>query len=159
MQIAKNKVATITYTLTDDAGAIIDKASEQDPFSFIQGVGNIIRGLENALEGKAAGDSLNVTIAPQDAYGEYDDTLTQVLSEEMFEGVDEVKPGMQFHAQTNQGMSVVTVTQVSEGNVTIDANHPLAGVTLNFDVSVLEVRDASEDELEHGHVHGPGCNH
>lgn len=160
MQITKNKVATIAYTLTDSEGAILDKATTQEPFAFIQGVGNIIPGLETALEGKAVGDSLNVTIEPSQGYGERDDALTQVLAKEMFEGVDEVKPGMQFHAQTAHGMSIVTVTKVEGNEVTIDGNHPLAGVTLNFDVNVLEIRDASKEELEHGHVHiEGGCSH
>lgn len=156
MQLAANKVATIAYTLKDDQGTLIDQADKDQPFAFILGVGNIIPGLENALEGKSAGDQVSVTIEPAQAYGERDDNLKQTLSKEMFEGVDEVKPGMQFHAQTNQGMSVVTVTEVEGEDVTIDGNHPLAGVTLNFDVDVLEVRDATEEELEHGHVHGPG---
>jgi FKBP-type peptidyl-prolyl cis-trans isomerase SlyD len=156
MQIAANKVATIAYTLKDDQGTLIDQAGENEPFAFIIGIGNIIPGLETALEGKAAGDQINVTIEPAEAYGERDENLKQELSKEMFEGVDEVKPGMQFHAQTSQGMSVVTVTNVEGDQVTIDGNHPLAGVTLNFEVDVLEVRDATEEELEHGHVHGPG---
>ena len=94
MQIAQNKVAVITYTLTDTEGTVIDKATEAEPFSFIQGAGNIISGLENALVGKAAGDAINVTIAPNDAYGERNDSLTQVLSKEMFSGVDTIEPGM-----------------------------------------------------------------
>lgn len=159
MQIGKNKVATITYTLTDNSGTVIDKATSDAPFAFIQGIGNIIPGLEKALEGKAAGDTLSVTIEPAEGYGERDDALTQVLSKEMFEGVDEVKTGMQFHAQTNHGMSIVTVTHVEGDQVTIDGNHPLAGVVLNFDVAVLDVRDATEDELDHGHIHGDSCDH
>ncbi len=156
MQIAANKVATIAYTLKDGDGALIDQAGKDQPFAFIQGIGNIIPGLENALEGKAAGDQISVSIEPEQGYGERDDNLMQTLSKEMFEGVDEISPGMQFHAQTNQGMSVVTVTQVEEDQVTIDGNHPLAGVTLNFDVEVIEVRDATDEEQEHGHAHGPG---
>lgn len=159
MQISQDKVAVITYTLTDTEGTVIDKATEADPFSLIQGTGNIISGLETALEGKKTGDKITTTIAPNDAYGERDDSLTEVLSKEMFSGVDTIETGMQFHAQTEQGLSVVTVTSVSEKEVTIDANHPLAGVTLNFDVDVIEVRDATEDELEHGHVHGADCDH
>jgi len=159
MQIAQNKVVSIAYTLTDPEGTVIDKASDAEPLAFIQGIGNIIPGLESALEGKAAGDSIQVTIEPKDAYGERDDRLTQVLNKEMFSGVDSVEAGMQFHAQTDQGLSIVTVTDVSGDEVTIDGNHPLAGVTLNFDVNVVDVRDATEDELEHGHVHGAGCDH
>jgi len=159
MQIAQNKVASIAYTLTDNDGTVIDKASAAEPLSLIHGTGNIIPGLETALEGKSAGDKLSVTVAPSEAYGERDDSMTQVLSKEMFSGVDEIEAGMQFHAQTEQGLSVVTVTDVAETEVTIDGNHPLAGVTLNFDVEVIEVRDATEDELEHGHVHGEDCDH
>ena len=159
MQIGNNKVAVITYTLTDNSGTVIDQATAQEPLAFIHGIGNIIPGLERALEGKVAGDSLTVAIEPADGYGERDDTLTQVLAKTMFEGVDEITPGMQFHAQTPNGMSIVTVTAVADDQVTIDGNHPLAGVALNFDVSVLEVRDATEDEIEHGHIHGEGCDH
>lgn len=156
MQIAANKVATIAYTLKDETGSLIDQADKNEPFAFIHGVGNIIPGLESALEGKSTGDQVNVSIEPTQGYGERDDTLIQELSKEMFEGVDDIKEGMQFHAQTNQGMSIVTVTQVEGDQVTIDGNHPLAGVTLNFDVDVIDVRDATEEELEHGHAHGAG---
>ena len=159
MQIASNKVAIITYTLKDSEGTLIDQADKNQPFAFIQGVGNIIPGLENALEGKGVGDKINVSIEPAQAYGERDDNLMQTLSKEMFEGVDEISPGMQFHAQTNQGMSVVTVTEVENDQITVDGNHPLAGLTLNFDVDVIDIRDATEEELEHGHAHGPGGHH
>ncbi len=159
MQIAQNKVAIITYTLTNVNGEVIDQANEEQPFSFIAGTGNIIPGLDEALAGKVAGDAVTATITPEKAYGERSDELTQTVPMEMFQGVDSVEPGMQFNAQTNQGMSVVTVTHVEGDQVTIDGNHPLAGETLNFDVRILEVRDATADELEHGHVHGPGCNH
>lgn len=156
MQITANKVATITYILKDNDGTLIDQADKESPFAFILGNGSIIPGLETALEGKSAGDKINVIIEPTDAYGDRSDDMIQIMSKDMFEGVDEVTPGMQFHAQTNEGMSVVTVTGVEDDKVTIDGNHPLAGVTLNFDVDVLEVRDPTEEELDHGHVHGPG---
>lgn len=156
MQIAKHKVAVIAYTLTDESGNVIDQANDQHPFAFIHGTGNIIPGLEKALEGKSSGDSINVSIAPADGYGERNEALTQVVPLEMFSGVDKVEPGMQFHAQTNHGVSVVTVTDVKDDNVTIDGNHPLAGVTLNFDVKVIDVREATAEEIDHGHVHGPG---
>ncbi len=159
MQIGKNKVAMIAYTLTDNSGTVIDQATAQEPFAFIQGIGNIIPGLEKALEGKAVGDSITVSIEPAEGYGERDDSMTQVLSTDMFEGVDDIKPGMQFHAQTSQGMSVVTVVKVEDDQITIDGNHPLAGVVLNFDVNVLEIRDATEGEIEHGHIHGDSCDH
>ncbi len=159
MQIGNNKVAVITYTLTDNSGTVIDQATTQEPFAFIQGTGNIIPGLEKALDGKRVGDSITITVEPAEGYGERDDALTQVLAKEMFEGVDEITPGMQFHAQTPNGMSIVTVTAVESDQVTIDGNHPLAGVVLNFDVNVLEIRDATEDEIDHGHIHGESCDH
>ncbi len=159
MQIANNKVAVITYTLTDNSGTVIDQATTEEPFAFIQGTGNIIPGLEKALDGKRVGDSITITVEPAEGYGERDDALTQVLAKDMFEGVDEITPGMQFHAQTPNGMSIVTVTAVENDQVTIDGNHPLAGVVLNFDVNVLEIRDATEDEIDHGHIHGESCDH
>ncbi len=160
MQIAQNKVAIITYTLTNVNGDVLDQANEAQPFAFIAGTGNIIPGLDDALAGKVAGDSVTTTIEPEQAYGARNDALTQTVPMEMFQGVDKVEPGMQFNAQTGQGMSVVTVTRVEGDQVTIDGNHPLAGETLNFDVKVLEVREATAEELEHGHVHGAGgCSH
>lgn len=159
MQIAKHKVAIIAYTLTDESGNIIDQANDHHPFAFIHGTGNIIPGLEKALEGKRSGDAITVSIAPADGYGERNEALSQVVPIDMFDGVDKVEPGMQFHAQTNHGVSVVTVTDVKDDQVTIDGNHPLAGITLNFDVKVIDVREATADEIDHGHVHGPDDEH
>ncbi|MFQ5469620.1 MAG: peptidylprolyl isomerase [Gammaproteobacteria bacterium] len=154
MQIAKHKVATIDYTLTDDDGRLIDSSEGKAPFSFIQGIGSIIAGLENALEGKTSGDSLNVTIAPEHGYGVRDEGLEQVVPKDVFEGIDELKVGMQFQTPTEEGAQVVTVVNIEDDNVTVDGNHPLAGVTLNFEVTVVDVRDATGEELDHGHVHG-----
>jgi FKBP-type peptidyl-prolyl cis-trans isomerase SlyD len=127
--------------------------------AYLHGAGNIIPGLENALEGKKAGDSLKVTIAPEDGYGEKSEGLIQVVPKDMFQGVETVEVGMQFHAQTDHGMQVITVAAVDGNNVTVDGNHPLAGQTLNFDVKIIEVRAASPEELDHGHVHGAGGHH
>lgn len=159
MNITKHKVATLTYVLKDNDGTIIDQADEQQPFAYIQGTDGIIPGLESALEGKSAGDNLKVSIDPEQGYGARNDSLVQVVPLDMFQGVDKVETGMQFHAETNQGVNVVTVTKVDGDQVSIDGNHPLAGVTLNFDVTVLEVRDATAEELDHGHAHGPGGHH
>lgn len=155
MQISANKVVSIDYTLTDDSGAVIDTSEGRGPLAYLQGHGNIIPGLESALEGKSAGDALQVSVAPADGYGERDDTLSQEVPRQMFENADEIQVGMQFQTASEHGMHIVTVTAIDTDNVTVDANHPLAGQTLNFDVKVVEVRDASEEELEHGHVHGP----
>ena len=159
MQIAKDLVASIEYTLTDAAGAVIDSSVGNEPLAYLHGAGNIIPGLENALEGKKAGDSLTVTVAPEDGYGEKNDGLIQVVPKDMIQGVDNIEAGMQFHAQTDHGMQVITVAAVEGDNITVDGNHPLAGQTLKFDVKIIEVRAASEEELEHGHVHGAGGHH
>jgi len=154
MQISPNKVVTIHYTLRNPEGEILDSSTGGEPFSYLHGAGNIIPGLEKALEGKQAGDQVNVTIAPEDAYGEHDEALVQAVPRAAFQGVDDIQPGMQFQAQGQGGApQVVTVTEVAEDTVTVDANHPLAGVTLIFEVEVKDVREASEEEVAHGHVH------
>jgi len=160
MLIAHDKVVLIHYTLTDDAGKVLDSSSGGDPLAYLHGQGNIISGLEKALEGRQAGDKLNVRVEPAEGYGVRDDSLVQQVPRRAFGSVKDVQAGMQFHAQTSQGhMRVVTVTRVQGDMVTVDGNHPLAGEVLNFDVEVTEVRDATGEELEHGHVHGPGGHH
>ena len=155
MTIAENKVVTLHYTLTDDEGAIIDK-SDDGSFLYLHGASNIIPGLENALTGKAQGDEMKVIVSPKDGYGERDDARLEGVPREMFPADAQIEAGMQFHAEGPEGeMMTVTVAGVEGDTVTIDGNHPLAGVQLNFDVKVIEIRDASAEELEHGHVHGP----
>ncbi|QNN22699.1 peptidylprolyl isomerase [Planctomycetales bacterium ZRK34] len=161
MQIAKDKVVMINYKLTDPDGQVLDSSEGRDPLAYLHGRGNIIPGLETALDGKSAGEQVQVTVEPAQAYGEKDDNLVQQVPLSKFEGVDKIEPGMQFTAQTQMGPRVISVTAVDEANdmVTVDANHPLAGVTLNFDVNIVEVREATAEELDHGHVHGPGGHH
>lgn len=157
MQIAAQKVVSIDYTLTDDQGQVIDSSKGGEPLAYIQGIGNIIPGLEAALEGKKSGDTLKVSIAPADGYGERNDSMMQAVPRHMFENADEIQTGMQFHTMTEDGHPmVVTVVEISPETITVDANHPLAGQTLHFDVTVVDVRDATSEELDHGHVHGPG---
>ena len=156
MQISANMVVSIDYTLTDDQGTVIDSSEGRGPLAYIQGIGNIIPGLERALEGKAKGDSLKVSVAPEDGYGERSDDLTQAVPKQMFEGAEEIQVGMQFQTMSEHGPQVVTVVAIDDEHVTVDANHPLAGENLNFDVTVVDIREASAEELEHGHVHGPG---
>ncbi len=157
MQIQDNAVVSIHYTLTNEAGDTIDSSEGAEPLAYLHGAANIIPGLENALLGKAAGDKLTVQVAPEDGYGEHVEELVQQVPQEMFQGVDQVEIGMEFHAESNTGQPIaVTVTEVKDGMVTIDANHPLAGVALNFDVEIVEVREATAEELEHGHAHGAG---
>lgn len=159
MQIANNVVALIEYTLTNDQGEVLDSSVGGEPLGYLHGAGNIIPGLEDALEGKKVGDSFKVSIAPADGYGEQNEALLQVVPREMFQGVEQIEAGMQFHAQTDHGMQVITVAKVDGDNVTVDGNHPLAGQTLHFDVKVIEVRAATQEEQEHGHVHGHGGHH
>jgi FKBP-type peptidyl-prolyl cis-trans isomerase SlyD len=160
MLIAQDKVVLIHYTLTNDKGEVLDSSSGGEPLAYLHGQGNIIPGLEKALEGKQAGDKLDVKVAPADGYGERDDKLVQQVPRRAFSGAQNVQPGMQFHAQTSQGHTrMVTVTGVVGDMVMVDGNHPLAGEHLSFAVEVTEVRDPSEEELSHGHVHGPGGHH
>lgn len=154
MAIAAQKVVTIDYTLTNDAGDVIDKSADGQ-FAYLHGASNIIPGLESALEGKDVGAEMKVALTPAEGYGERNDALTQEVPKEMFGDADP-QPGQQFHAQSPDGQALmVTVVKVEGDNVTVDGNHPLAGVNLNFDVKVVDVRDASEEELAHGHPHGP----
>lgn len=160
MQIAKDRVAVIDYTLKDDDGDILD-ASQDGEFLYLHGAHNIIPGLEVALEGKQAGDSIDVSIEPKDAYGDRDPERVQVVPRDMFETDEEILPGMQFHAQSPEGhMMVITVAEVDDDEVTIDGNHAMAGMNLHFSVDVIDVREATSEELEHGHVHADGsCEH
>jgi len=157
MKIGPNVVVMIDYTLTGPDGQVIDSSRGKSALPYIHGTGNLIPGLERALEGKVAGDHVKATVAAADAYGERDEGLVQVVPMSAFQGVPELKVGMQFRSQNH---AVVTVVKVEGEDVTVDANHALAGVVLTFVVDVREVRAASKEELEHGHVHGAGgCGH
>ena len=158
MQIAQDAVVAIHYPLTDDSGKKLD-ASDGTPLAYLHGNGNLIPGLERELEGKSAGDKLSVKVAAADAYGEYDKSLIQRVPRRTLKGVGNLRVGMQLHTQSPHGVRAVTVTQIAGDMVTIDGNHPLAGQNLNFEVEVAEVRAATEEELAHGHVHGPGGHH
>jgi FKBP-type peptidyl-prolyl cis-trans isomerase SlyD len=156
MQIADKMVVTIDYTLKDDNGTVLDSSTEGN-FAYLHGAHNIIPGLENALSGKSAGDEVEVSVSPAEGYGERNDSMIQSVPRDMFDSEQEIQVGMQFHAQSPEGeMIVVTVTDVADDDITVDGNHPLAGVNLNFGVKVVDVREANQEEIEHGHVHGPG---
>ena len=153
MQIAAKKVVYIHYTLTNVTGELLDKSPEEEPLGYLHGAGNIIPGLESALLGRTAGDECAVEVAPEHGYGVRDETLVQDVPQGAFEGVEEIAPGMRFQAESEQGMRIIEVIAVEGDVVTVDGNHPLAGETLSFKVQVERVRDASAEELEHGHVH------
>jgi len=156
MQITTNTVVSIHYTLTDTSGKIIDSSEGSEPLAYLHGRGNIIPGLEKKLEGKETGAKLSVTIPPEEAYGQHDESLIRNVSREAFKGIDDLQIGMQFQSQSEKGVEVFTITEIEGEKITIDGNHSLAGMTLAFDVEVTDVREATEEELSHGHVHGPG---
>lgn len=156
MQIAERTVASFHYTLTDDAGQVIDSSSGRAPLTYLHGVGQIVPGLEKELEGKSAGDKFAVDVAPEEGYGPRHDGLIQQVPRAAFQGVDQLEVGMQFQAQGPQGGLSVVVTAIEGDQVTVDGNHPLAGQTLHFAIEVTDVREASVEEVLHGHVHGEG---
>jgi FKBP-type peptidyl-prolyl cis-trans isomerase SlyD len=163
MTIQNQKAVTINYTLKDDQGEIIDQSNDGS-FCYLHGADNIIPGLENALTGKSKDEKLDLVIKPEDAYGEYNAAFSQVVEKSMFEQdqSEELQVGMQFHAQGEDGgMVMITISAIDGDKVTIDGNHPLAGITLHYDVHIVDVRDATEEELSHGHIHqhGESCNH
>ena len=156
MQIAEHKVVSIDYALTNDEGDLIDTSEGSEPLTYLHGVGSIIPGLEQALEGKRSGDQFNVSIEPANAYGHRRDELQQVVPREHFVDVDDLQIGMRFRASTESGdQLVMTVVEVGESSVTVDGNNQLSGVTLHFEVTIRDVRDATSEEIAHGHAHHP----
>jgi len=154
MTIARNKVVAMHYTVSDANGNELDSSAGGEPLVFLYGQGSLIPGLENALAGKNSGDKFNATIAAADAYGERYDELVQTVPKSMFDSM-EVSVGMRFRASGQDGQQrSVIVLEVTDEEVVVDGNHPLSGLDLTFDVEVIAVRDASEDELAHGHAHG-----
>ena len=154
MNVKNDRVVSIHYTLTDDDGVELDSSKDQDPLVYLQGANNIIPGLESALEGRAIGDRVQVQVQPAEGYGEVNPDLIQTVPRAAFEGVDDIAPGMQFQAQDSAGnVQRVQVVEVSDEGVTVNGNHPLAGRVLNVDVTVEAVREATPEEIDHGHVH------
>lgn len=157
--IANDTVVSFHYTLTNGEGEVLDK-SNGEPLAYLHGHHNIIPGLEAQMTGKGVGDKFSVTVAPEDAYGEYLAEAVQEVPRANFQGVDNIQVGMQFQSQTDDGhVMLVTVKEVNDEVVIVDGNHPLAGVTLTFDVEIAEVRPATADEIAHGHAHGVGGHH
>ncbi|CUS49143.1 MAG: FKBP-type peptidyl-prolyl cis-trans isomerase SlyD [Idiomarinaceae bacterium HL-53] len=154
-KISQDKAVTIHYAVKSPSGDVLDQSSDERPLAFIFGRGMLIPGLEKALDGKAAGDELSTVVPAAEAYGERHDGLIQTVPKNLF-GEQEITPGMQFRATTDNGEQSVVVVDVSDTEVTVDGNHPLAGMDLSFDVKVIDVRDATAEELDHGHIHGPG---
>jgi FKBP-type peptidyl-prolyl cis-trans isomerase SlyD len=158
--IREHSVVTVHYTLTDDEGKVLDSSKGAEPFSYLHGAGNIVQGLEKALTGKGQGDSLKVRVDPSEGYGELKPDGIKVIERDAFEGIESIEEGMTFEAQAPDGsVQEITVTKVDGDAITIDTNHPLAGVALNFDIQIVGVREATEEELAHGHSHDHGHAH
>ncbi len=158
--IQKGKVIGIAYTLKSASGEILDQGLASDPLVYLHGYGNLISGLESALEGKEIGFKSNVKIAPEEAYGKIHDSLKQVVDKSAFPEGAELEVGMSFHAHSDDGSPMsIRIEKIEGSNVHIDGNHALAGETLFFDVEVLSERDATAEEISHGHAHGPGGHH
>ena len=159
MQIAKNAAVTFHYTLTDDQGQVVDSSDGREPLAYLHGHGHIVPGLEKQMEGRQAGDKFDAHVTPEEGYGVRHEELVQEVPREAFQGVADIQPGMQFQGHGPQGVINVTVTKVDGDKVHIDGTHPLAGKPLHFAIEVTGVREASEEELSHGHVHGAGGHH
>lgn len=160
MQITKNKVATFGFTVINESGQTLDSSKESGLFSYVHGIGYLIPGLESAMEGKSAGDSFSISVLPAQGYGERDESLVQVIPRSVFDGIGDLDVGLQLQLEDQNGTKIAAVTRIEEDNVTLDGNHPLAGVTLNFAIDIVDVRDATEEELDHGHPAGQddcGC--
>ena len=155
MQITENAVVFIHYTLTDKSGEVLDTSLGSEPLSYLHGRGNVIPGLEKELEGKEKGDKFNITVPPEQAYGRRDENLVRQVPKSAFENVKDLQPGTRFQSKTESGTQIFTVTKIEDEKVTIDGNHPLAGEALIFEVEVTAVREASDEEVSHGHIHRP----
>ena len=152
--IGNDQVVSIRYKLTDDNGTVVDSTEGNEPLVYLHGSDSIIPGLENALEGKAVGDTLEVTVAPNEAYGEFIPELVQSVDRSVFPGIKNIEVGMTFEADNDDGSVEHVVIKEVEGNkIVVDANHPLAGLSLTFEVEVVDVRKATKEEIAHGHVH------
>ncbi|GAA4880690.1 peptidylprolyl isomerase [Ferrimonas pelagia] len=156
MNIDTNTVVTLHYRLRDAKGEIIEESFGAEPMQYMHGTNSMIPGLEQQLQDKQSGDKFIADVTSADAYGEYQDELKQEVPLSAFEGVEDIVPGMRFIAETDVGPRPVTVTEVRDDSVIVDGNHPMAGQSLHFEVEVVEVRAATEEEIAHGHVHGQG---
>ena len=157
MKIDDKTVVSIHYKLTNDKGDVLDSSEGKDPLVYMHGTHSLIDGLEKELKGREAGDKFDVTVQPEEGYGVVNPEMVQEVPRAAFQGVDDIQVGMQFEAKSPEGHTqLITIEEVKEESVRVNANHPLAGEVLHFNVSVEDVRVATAEELEHGHAHGPG---
>jgi len=159
MSIALNSVVGIHYTLTGADGKTIDTSDGREPLQYLHGAGNIVPGLEKELAGKKVGDKMEVTVSAEEGYGARREEMVQEIPKSAFKADGEIEVGMRFQAQTPNGAMVFEVTKIDGDTVTADGNHPLADQELNFAIEIISIREATKEELEHGHVHGPGGHH
>ncbi|MGE6434094.1 peptidylprolyl isomerase [Shewanella baltica] len=156
MKITQHSAVTIHYRLSDQEGRLLEDSFDSEPMLYLHGTENLIPGLEAALDGKTKGEKLDVTISAEEAYGPYHDGLRQAVPLEAFGDIEDIVPGMRFIAETEMGQRPVQVMEVKDNVVIVDGNHPLAGQSLNFSVEIVDVREASAEEIAHGHVHAQG---
>lgn len=156
MQATKDRVVSIDYVLRDTEGEVVDQSETGQPLSYLHGHDNIVPGLEQAIEGHESGEEVHATVDPDQGYGHYSNDLVQTVKRDQFQGVESLGPGMSFHAESEAGPMVVTITDIDGDEVTVDGNHALAGQTLDFTVKIADIREATDTELEHGHVHDEG---
>lgn len=160
MLISKNKVVSLAYELKNDKGETLDVADSRAPFHYLHGASQIVPGLESALDGLKKGDKKSVTVKPDDGYGEHNPELKMAASKTQFPGDVDLQVGLQFETETDDGERLMfTITGIEGDKVIIDGNHPLAGQTLHFSVEVIGIREATKDELQHGHAHGDDGHH
>lgn len=159
MKVAKDLVVSLAYQVRTEDGVLVDESPASAPLDYLHGRGALISGLESALDGRVAGDVFDVDVGANDAYGQYDENLVQRVPKDVFVGVDELEVGMRFLADTDMGPVPVEITGIEGDEVIVDGNHMLAGQNLKFHVEVIGVREATAEELEHGHIHGEegGC--
>ncbi|KZK70614.1 peptidylprolyl isomerase [Shewanella baltica] len=156
MKITQHSAVTIHYRLSDQEGRLLEDSFDSEPMLYLHGTENLIPGLEAALDGKTKGEKLDVTISAEEAYGPYHDGLRQAVPLEAFGDIEDIVPGMRFIAETEMGQRPVQVMEVKDDVVIVDGNHPLAGQSLNFSVEIVDVREASAEEIAHGHIHAQG---
>ncbi len=161
MKITKHSAVSVHYRLTDANGDVIEDSFSSEPLHYLHGTQGMIPGLEAELEGKSVNDKIDVLVKAKDGYGEHNEALTQEVPIDAFGDVEDLVPGMRFIAETENGEMPVRITEIKDETVIVDGNHPLSGQDLHFHVEVLEIREATEEELSHGHIHADGssCSH
>lgn len=157
MQIKDDTIVTFDYTVLDEKGDLIESSKDQGPMRYLHGAGRIVSGLEAALDGKKTGDTLSVTLSPEQAYGKRDDTRIHVFNKNELSGLGEVKIGTQLKAEGDSGTRILTISKIEDDEITLDENHPLAGKTISFDITVTDVRPATDEELGHTEHHDVRC--